>query len=182
MRAQRKEIRPELIMQFARDLLALDVLQRDGAFGQPPLLLDRLAQRHGKMVQPGADRGELRRAARARRARRRRPASILAHRLRERLQRRQRAADDHHRDQEERDRDRGADLELGDDPVPDLGDLVVRNRGDHERRRLAVDRDRHADGGFLGMNRARRTMQATEGASSLSSAGCAAAGSRRPEA
>ena len=135
MRAQREQIRPELIMQFARDLLALDVLQRDGALGEPPLLLDRLAQRRGEMIEPGADRGELRRAAGLD------PHVVgagfdLRHRLRQRLQRRQRAADDHHRDQEERDRDRGADLELGDDPVPDFGDLVVGDRGDDERRGL----------------------------------------------
>ena len=64
MRAQRKQIGPEFVVQFARDLLALDVLQRHHALGQPPLVLDRLAQRRRQMVEPGADRGEFGRPAR----------------------------------------------------------------------------------------------------------------------
>ena len=63
MRAQRKQIRSEFVMQFVRDLLALQVLQRHGALGEPPLLLDGFAQRRGQMIQPGADRRKLRRPA-----------------------------------------------------------------------------------------------------------------------
>ncbi len=64
MRAQRKQIRPEFVVQLARDLLALDVLERDRPLGEAPLVLDRLAERCRQMVELGADRGELRRAAR----------------------------------------------------------------------------------------------------------------------
>ena len=113
-------------MQFARDLLALDILQRHRALGELPLVLHGLAERRRQMVQPGADRREFGRAA-GLDARLIMPGLDLAHRLRQRLQRRQRAADDRHRDQKQRDRDRGADLELGDDAVPDLGHLVVRD-------------------------------------------------------
>ena len=152
MRAQRKQIGPELVVQFARDLLALDILQRHRALGQPPLVLDRLAERRRQMIELVADRGELGRAARRRRGR---------HNARPRCSLIARASDwsgasarptTSHRHQKQRDRDRRADLELGDDAVPDLRDLVVRMRGDHQRTRLAMDRDRHAHRGLLRMN------------------------------
>ena len=110
-------------------------------------------KRCGQVVELGADRRELRRAAR-------RDTGLvmsafeLPHRLRQRPQRRQGPADHGHHQEKQRQRDRGADLELGDDGVPDLGDLVVGMRGDEERARLAMDRDGHADRGLLGMNQA----------------------------
>ena len=51
-------------MELARDLLALDVLERHRALGEAPLVLDGVTERRRKMVELGADRGELRRAAR----------------------------------------------------------------------------------------------------------------------
>ena len=45
MRPQRKKIRPEFIVQLARDLLAFDVLQRDHPFRQAPLVVDGVSQR-----------------------------------------------------------------------------------------------------------------------------------------
>ena len=126
MRAQRKQIRPELVMQFARDLLALDVLQRHHPLGQTPLVVHRVSQRRREMVQLVADRGEFGRTVRLH-PRVVAPGFDLRHRLRQRLDRRQRPADHHHRDQEKHQRDRRADLELGDDAVPDLGHLVVRD-------------------------------------------------------
>ncbi len=64
MRAQGEKIRPELVMQFARDLLALEVLQRHRALGQLPLVFHRLAERSCKVVQFAADRRQFGRAAR----------------------------------------------------------------------------------------------------------------------
>lgn len=153
MRAQREQIRPEFVVQLARDLLALDVLERHRALGQKPLFLHRLAERRREMIELAADRGQLGRTAR-RGARVIMPALDRGHRLRQRLQRRERAADHRHHHQEQRERDHRADLELGHDGVPDLGDLVIGMRGDHQRARLAMDRDRHAHRGLLGMNQA----------------------------
>src|SRR3954454_10796941 len=39
MGAQRKKIGPKLVMQLARNFLALDVLERNRALGETPLLL-----------------------------------------------------------------------------------------------------------------------------------------------
>ena len=64
MGAQRKQIGPELVMQLARDLLALDVLERDRTLGEAPLFLHRLAQGRRKVVQPGTDRRQFGRARR----------------------------------------------------------------------------------------------------------------------
>ena len=61
--AQRKEIRPKLVMQLARNLLALQILQRDGTFGEPPLVLDGLAENARKVVQFGTERRQFGRAA-----------------------------------------------------------------------------------------------------------------------
>ena len=181
MRAQREQIRPEFVVQFARDLLALDVLERHRALGQTPLFLDRLAERRREMIELAADRGQLGRTA-GRGARVVMPALDRGHRLRQRLQRRERAADHRHHHQEQRERDHRADLELGHDGVPDLGDLVIGMRGDHQRARLAMDRDRHAHGGLLGMNQAdepgRRSARVVVGRPAAASAGYR----RRPEA
>ena len=129
---KRKQIGPELIMQLARDFLALDVLQRDNALGQTPLVVDRIAQRGGKVIQLVANGGEFRRAIRLH-ARVVAAGFDLRHRLRKRLDRCERPADDPARDEEKHDRNRRADLELGDDAVPDLGHLVVRMRRDQQR-------------------------------------------------
>ena len=45
--AQCKQIGAKLIVQVARDLLALGVLQRDHPFGEPPLFLDRRLKNGG---------------------------------------------------------------------------------------------------------------------------------------
>ena len=63
MRAQREQIGPEFIVQLAGDLLALGILQRDGALGELALFLDGLAQRRRQMVQLAADRGQFGRTA-----------------------------------------------------------------------------------------------------------------------
>ena len=54
--SQGKQVRPKLVMQFARDLLALDVLQRYRALGEPSLFLDRFPQGFGKVIHFGTDR------------------------------------------------------------------------------------------------------------------------------
>ena len=63
VRAQRKQIGPELVMQLARNLLALQVLERDRALSEPPLVLHGFPQSGREVIQPGADRREFRRAA-----------------------------------------------------------------------------------------------------------------------
>ncbi|KTT55763.1 hypothetical protein SB7C_12260, partial [Staphylococcus epidermidis] len=63
MCAQRKQIGPELIVQLARDLLALGILQRDGTFGELPFAVHGLAERRRQMVQFGTYRRQFRRAA-----------------------------------------------------------------------------------------------------------------------
>ena len=63
MRAHCKKIRPELVMQFARNFLAFQILKRDCAFGEPPLLLHGIRQRSRKVVQLGTDFGEFGRPA-----------------------------------------------------------------------------------------------------------------------
>jgi hypothetical protein len=93
MRAQRKQIGPKLIMQLARNFLAFDILQRDDALGQTPLVVNRIAQSGRKVIQLVADRGEFRRAIRFH-ARVVATGLDLRHRLRKRLDRRQRPADD----------------------------------------------------------------------------------------
>src|SRR5690349_11632106 len=112
-------MRAEFVVQFARDLFALAVLQRKRAFGKLPLVLDRLAERGREVVELATDRSQLRRAPR------RHPNIVLPgldlrHGLRQRLERRQRTADNAPDDQEKYDDDRGTDRELGDDAVPDL--------------------------------------------------------------
>jgi hypothetical protein len=140
-------------MELARDLLALDVLERHRSLGEAPLVLDRLAERCRKMVELGADRGELRCAAR-RDARLIAPVFELGHHIRKGLERRQCPADHIHHHQKQRQRDHRADLELGHDGVPDLGDLVIGMGGDQQRTRLAMDRDGYAHRGLLGMDQA----------------------------
>src|SRR5882724_10629893 len=51
--AQREKIGSELIVQFPRDLLALDVLQCDDALRQPSLVVDGVSQCGREMVQLG---------------------------------------------------------------------------------------------------------------------------------
>ena len=63
MRPQGEQIGSEFVMQLARDFLTLHILQRDGAPGQLPLVFDGISQRDRKMVQLGADGGQLRRAS-----------------------------------------------------------------------------------------------------------------------
>ena len=61
MCAQRKQIGPELVMQFARNFLALDILQRNRAFGElaacPPRRLPSVAARWFSLVQIAASSG-----------------------------------------------------------------------------------------------------------------------------
>ncbi len=63
MRPQREQIRPDFIMQLAGNLLALGILQRDGALGELALFLYGFTQRRRQMVQLAADRGQFRRTA-----------------------------------------------------------------------------------------------------------------------
>ena len=132
MGPQRKEIGPKFVMQLPRNLLAFDVLQRDDALGQTPLVFDGVPQRGRKVIQFVANGDEFRRAVRLH-------AGVVAtgfdlrHRLRKRLDRCKRTADDPGRNEKKNDRNHRADLELGDDSVPDLGHLVVRMRRDQQR-------------------------------------------------
>jgi len=131
MRPQCKQVWAKLVVQFPGDLLALDILQRDDALGQTPLVVDGASKCHRKMVQLGTDGRQFRRPVRCH-------AGIVAagfdpgHRGRKRLNRRQRPADHQHRDEKERDGDRRADLELGHDAIPDLDHLIGGVRGDQE--------------------------------------------------
>ena len=50
MGAQSKEIGAEFIMQFACNLLAFDILQRDDALGQTPLVVNRVPQRRRQVI------------------------------------------------------------------------------------------------------------------------------------
>src|ERR1700741_4340708 len=58
MRAQRKKIRSELVMQFPRDLLALQILKRNRAFGETAFFLHRVSQGGRNAVQFAADRSQ----------------------------------------------------------------------------------------------------------------------------
>ena len=51
-------------MQFPGDLLALDILQRDDALGQTPLVVDGISQRGREVIQFVANNDKLRRAIR----------------------------------------------------------------------------------------------------------------------
>ena len=88
-------------MQLPRNLLALDVLQRHDALGQPPLFLHRVTQCSRKMVQLVAYGGEFGRAIRFH-------TRVIVtdfdsvHRIGKRLNWRKRAADDRHDDEEKR--------------------------------------------------------------------------------
>ena len=62
MGAQRKEIGPKFVRQLARDLLALQILQRDRALGEPALVLDGFAEGARKVVQLGTERRQFGRA------------------------------------------------------------------------------------------------------------------------
>src|ERR1017187_7395335 len=105
MRAQREQIRPELVVQVARDLLTLVILQRDYALGESSLVLRGCFQDGCKMVQFPADRGQLGRAAGT-------DACVIeacldrGDRICERLYWLQRAVYDSHRDQQKRRSDR----------------------------------------------------------------------------
>ena len=132
MCSQGKEIGSKLVMQLARNFLAFDILQRDDALSQTPLVVNRIAQGGGKVIQLVANGGEFWRAIRSH-ARIVAAGFDLHHRVRKRLDRRKRPADDPGRNKEKNDRDHCADLKLGDNSVPDLGHLVVRMRRDQQR-------------------------------------------------
>ena len=152
MRSQGKEIGSKLIMQLARNFLAFDILQRDDALGQTPLVVNRVAQSGRKVIQLVANGSEFWRAIRFH-ARVVTTGFDFRHCFRKRLDWRKRPADDPGRNEEENDRNHGADLELGDNSIPDLGHLVVRMRRDQQRTRLSLDRDRHVHGGLFGVNK-----------------------------
>ncbi len=152
MGSQREQIGPELVVQFPRDFLALRVLERDHPLRQMGLFRDRIAEGSGEMVQLAADRGEFGRPSGLD------PRVVAAsldtrHRPRQRIERRERAADDRHGDQEQDNGDRRADFHLRHDAIPDLRHLVAGMRGDHKgAQRLSVDGDGNADRRLLRMD------------------------------
>ena len=105
---------------------------------------DGIAKRGGKMIEFRADRSDFRRAGRPH-------ARIIAarfdvgHGVRQRLDRRQRPADHEHRQDKQHRRNGRAELDLGDDAVPDFGDLIAWMRGNRKRAvGFSIDRDRNA--------------------------------------
>ena len=155
MRSQRKQMRSKLIMQFARNFLAFNVLQRHDARGQTPLFVNGIAQRGSKMVQLVANGSEFRRTIRLH-ARVVATGLDLRHRLRKCPDRCERQADDPGCNEEKNQRSHCADLQLGNNSVPDLGHLVVRMRRNQQRTWFSLDRNRHADGGLFGVNKAEK--------------------------